>query len=134
MTISKFIPKSFLLFILVVAPLFIACKDKESTAEQTTEAVQEASLEQKKNALNNVVPANNANSNSNSAAGGMNPAHGQPGHRCDIAVGAPLNGASATPSATPVQANSTPVKVGEGLNPAHGQPGHRCDIKVGDPL
>jgi len=24
-------------------------------------------------------------------APGMNPAHGQPGHRCDIAVGAPLN-------------------------------------------
>lgn len=24
-------------------------------------------------------------------AEGMNPAHGQPGHRCDIAVGAPLN-------------------------------------------
>lgn len=24
-------------------------------------------------------------------AAGMNPAHGQPGHRCDIAVGAPLN-------------------------------------------
>lgn len=24
-------------------------------------------------------------------AKGMNPAHGQPGHRCDIAVGAPLN-------------------------------------------
>jgi hypothetical protein len=21
----------------------------------------------------------------------MNPSHGQPGHRCDIAVGAPLN-------------------------------------------
>ena len=26
-----------------------------------------------------------------STAKGMNPAHGQPGHRCDIAVGAPLN-------------------------------------------
>jgi len=24
-------------------------------------------------------------------APGMNPAHGQPGHRCDIAVGQPLN-------------------------------------------
>lgn len=27
-------------------------------------------------------------------AKGMNPAHGQPGHRCDIAVGAPLNSAA----------------------------------------
>lgn len=26
---------------------------------------------------------------------GMNPAHGQPGHRCDVAVGAPLNSAPA---------------------------------------
>lgn len=26
---------------------------------------------------------------------GLNPAHGQPGHRCDIAVGAPLNSAPA---------------------------------------
>jgi len=25
----------------------------------------------------------------------LNPAHGQPGHRCDIAVGAPLNSAPA---------------------------------------
>lgn len=139
MTISKFIPKSFLLFILVVAPLFIACKDKESTAEQTTEAVQEASLEQKKNALNNVVPANSASS---SDSGALNPAHGQPGHRCDIAVGAPLSGAAATPNVTPVQgnnliqnqANSAPVKVADGMNPPHGQPGHRCDVKVGDPL
>src|SRR5687768_8224885 len=26
-----------------------------------------------------------------STSAGMNPAHGEPGHRCDIAVGAPLN-------------------------------------------
>ena len=135
MTVSKFIPISFLMFILVAAPLFVACKDnKESTAEQTTEAVQEATLEDKKNALNNVVPANNANTN-NSATGAVNPPHGQPGHRCDIAVGAPLNGApAATPKVAPVQTNATPVKVADGMNPPHGQPGHRCDVKVGDPL
>ena len=33
-------------------------------------------------------------------AKGMNPAHGQPGHRCDIPVGAPLNSPAAKP-ATP---------------------------------
>jgi hypothetical protein len=27
----------------------------------------------------------------NSTAAGINPAHGQPGHRCDIPVGQPLN-------------------------------------------
>ncbi|QLE00261.1 hypothetical protein HX109_01275 [Galbibacter sp. BG1] len=55
---------------------------------------------------------------------GVNPAHGQPGHRCDIAVGAPLNAPT----------NNTMFNDQVMLNPAHGQPGHRCDIKVGDPL
>ncbi len=37
---------------------------------------------------------------------GMNPPHGQPGHRCDIAVGAPLNSPPGKTAAAP-----TPVKV-----------------------
>ena len=86
-----------------------------------------------------------------SANGGMNPAHGQPGHRCDIAVGAPLNSAptqgqttttqpAQTVQVKPGQQNVvttttvTPAKVAKGMNPAHGQPGHRCDIPVGAPL
>jgi len=77
-------------------------------------------------------------------AAGMNPAHGQPGHRCDIPVGAPLNSppgkttAATTNAATtqPVTMNTTttPVKTAPGMNPPHGQPGHRCDIAVGAPL
>jgi len=64
----------------------------------------------------------------------LNPAHGQPGHRCDIPVGAPLNSAPAK-SSTTTQSESPVIKSGDiKLNPAHGQPGHRCDIKVGDPL
>lgn len=81
--------------------------------------------------------------------GKLNPAHGQPGHRCDIAVGAPLPAAGASPvlnnptlpvqntatSATPVaQPQPAVATVANGLNPAHGQPGHRCDIPVGQPL
>jgi len=82
------------------------------------------------------------------AGGRLNPAHGQPGHRCDIAVGAPL------PAATSPVLNTAPVNapvvnaaaattatqpqsaatVAKGLNPPHGQPGHRCDIPVGQPL
>ena len=71
---------------------------------------------------------------------GMNPPHGQPGHRCDIAVGAPLNSPPAKPATTttgqPVITSSTPAqaKTAPGMNPAHGQPGHRCDIAVGAPL
>ena len=78
-----------------------------------------------------------------SAAPGMNPAHGQPGHRCDIAVGAPLNSAPSKPAAvttTPVVANPAPTTstaktvTAPGMNPPHGEPGHRCEIAVGAPL
>lgn len=77
---------------------------------------------------------------------GLNPAHGQPGHRCEIAVGAPLNSAPAATSAKPqVQmqtgtgavAPAVPQVGGSGnakLNPAHGQPGHDCAVQVGAPL
>ena len=73
-------------------------------------------------------------------APGMNPPHGQPGHRCDIAVGAPLNSKPASNTATPVNISADqatqPVTtaVAPGMNPSHGQPGHRCDIAVGAPL
>jgi hypothetical protein len=78
----------------------------------------------------NVAPAN-----------GLNPKHGQPGHRCDILVGQPLNSKAAQPTATnsttspsftaPKNTSAVPA---DGLNPKHGQPGHRCDILVGQPL
>lgn len=80
------------------------------------------------------------------SAAGLNPAHGQPGHRCDIQVGQPLNSkpfkpsttalptlpASNVPAPTVTPAAATPVA--PGMNPKHGQPGHRCDIAVGQPL
>lgn len=93
-----------------------------------------------------------------STAPGMNPPHGQPGHRCDIPVGQPLN---SQPAATPASQNISingnnaiqidpnsmspgkvtitsdngkQVKTAPGMNPPHGQPGHRCDIPVGQPL
>jgi len=77
-------------------------------------------------------------------APGMNPPHGEPGHRCDIPVGQPLNSkpASATPAPAPVQpaqpapvaqpvANTGPKPK---LNPAHGEPWHECSKQVGEPL
>lgn len=67
-------------------------------------------------------------------AAGLNPAHGQPGHRCDIAVGAPLNAAPATPTQPQVQPVVTPADPTAKLNPPHGQPGHDCSIAVGAPL
>lgn len=83
-------------------------------------------------------------------APGMNPPHGQPGHRCDINVGAPLNSKPAPANVQPAVTTSTPtqtqpsnvtvkevpntVKTAPGMNPPHGEPGHRCDITVGAPL
>ena len=78
----------------------------------------------------------------------LNPPHGQPGHRCDIAVGAPLNtkpapNGAAQPTVVTTQQpaqNNTVVtqmpaqKTAPGMNPPHGEPGHRCDIAVGAPL
>lgn len=82
----------------------------------------------------------------------LNPEHGQPGHRCEIPVGAPLNGGAqqapaavnvqpqdmptgprvqnATPAATAPTQISSQVK----LNPPHGEPGHDCAVPVGQPL
>ena len=78
-------------------------------------------------------------------AKGMNPPHGQPGHRCDIPVGASLNTpiANTNTGNTPAVSNTnitvpsssvTTAKTPKGMNPPHGQPGHRCDISVGAPL
>ena len=86
-------------------------------------------------------------------AKGMNPAHGQPGHRCEIPVGAPLNSTPAaksqpvtiTPQSMQTKATQAPailnpaqapapVVTAPGMNPPHGQDGHRCDISVGAPL
>ncbi len=66
-----------------------------------------------------------------SGAVALNPAHGQPGHRCEIAVGAPLNTAPVNQGITAAPAASLPAA---GKNPEHGKPGHRCDIAVGAPL
>ena len=83
----------------------------------------------------------------------LNPQHGQPGHRCDIAVGAPLNApatsiqpnvSAITPPVTTTATTNTNTDARSvlpqlntattALNPKHGEPGHRCDIEVGAPL
>ncbi|MDZ4793823.1 MAG: hypothetical protein SGI83_06050 [Bacteroidota bacterium] len=157
--------------------LFVSCgssENKETKAEtpavnndMNTSATQPASnsvISTAPAATTKVVPTTNSipvintppvtTTNSNEA--GLNPAHGQPGHRCDISVGAPLNSAprsTTTPTVsttttapatlTPSIVNTSPQvvttpttvqPVAAGMNPAHGQPGHRCDITVGAPL
>ena len=96
-----------------------------------------------------VLPVNNDSAAAFKAGVALNPQHGQPGHRCDIAVGAPLN-APATSIQPTVSATTAPVTTttnidtkkvlpevnssSTALNPKHGEPGHRCDIAVGAPL
>ncbi|MDW8849834.1 hypothetical protein SD960_06995 [Flavobacterium sp. MMLR14_040] len=139
--------------------LFTSCKKELEPQENTpTSELVKLGLMKDTAKVNSVVqnqtPVQTNPNTVLSSNAGLNPAHGQPGHRCDIAVGAPLNSAptqgqtaTAQPAQT-VQVNPTqqqnvvttttttaaPVKVGKGMNPSHGQPGHRCDIPVGAPL
>ncbi len=93
--------------------------------------------------------ATQASSSSNVAV--LNPPHGQPNHRCEIAVGAPLNSPATNPvtqtnattpaASTAVQPATAPAQkttsktiTPPGMNPPHGEPGHRCEIAVGAPL
>lgn len=62
-------------------------------------------------------------------AANLNPPHGEPGHDCSIAVGAPLNGPVNTPGTVPANPQET-----RRINPPHGQPGHVCEVPVGQPL
>jgi hypothetical protein len=81
------------------------------------------------------------------ASGGLNPEHGQPNHRCDIPVGAPLSTPAQSAQSQTVQtvkgaqpaiSTGTPASVPNNstakLNPPHGEPGHDCKIPVGQPL
>lgn len=92
-----------------------------------------------------------------SAKPALNPEHGQPFHRCEIPVGAPIDSAPSqnpTPQVVPQQStpnnsfntnpispslapSSAPVQATgpkPANNPAHGEPHHRCDLEVGAPL
>jgi hypothetical protein len=100
------------------------------------------------NKINIAPPANVVQPPTVTASAKLNPAHGQPGHRCDINVGAPLDSKPATapipaqakqvvnaPTAAVTVPPTAPTqKTAPGMNPTHGQPGHRCDISVGAPL
>jgi hypothetical protein len=94
-------------------------------------------------------PVSVGNSDSLPAGVTLNPKHGEPGHRCELAVGAPLNAPTTidttkkaaitpnpviVPSDAPKVAPESKGAAAAGLNPKHGEPGHRCDIAVGAPL
>jgi hypothetical protein len=160
--------KNTFLGIIAISILTISCKKDE----RPTYLTEEAGIQQPNVAVNNTPKPSlldqagvqaTQNAAPNVAAAGMNPAHGQPGHRCDIPVGQPLNSAptqtqqqgaqnvtvnanqnqtiqidpnALQPGKFNVDKNgkAQTVKTAPGMNPAHGEPGHRCDIPVGQPL
>jgi hypothetical protein len=147
---TKYISSLLLLFLMIN----FSCK-KELEPQESSGTIPTSTPETPSNTAVSAVqsPAAGVNSstiqpNPNANLSGMNPPHGQAGHRCDIAVGAPLNSppnksvpnpAKSNPVANaqaPVisKSNATAVVTQPGMNPPHGQAGHRCDIAVGAPL
>lgn len=159
--------KKIILVSILSSILFVSCKKEEEIkpVEETQQPSQpfsgEAWLKQRVgNQGQQVQPVQQQAQQTTQAqtqtAPGMNPPHGQPGHRCDIAVGAPLNSKPAqksqpqtvTPTVTPKPNEQPVMKVNSkegsativgtttlpGMNPPHGQEGHRCDVAVGAPL
>ena len=156
--------KIFLLGVLS-SVLFISCKKEEEVkpVEETQQPAQpfsgEAWLKQTVGGQNQQPVQQQAVQQSTTTqmqtTAGLNPPHGQPGHRCEIPVGAPLDSKPAQktqpqttqvvttkPAEQPVMkinSNSgsttiTGTSTPPGMNPPHGQEGHRCDIAVGAPL
>lgn len=132
--------KATYLFGLLIASslILVSCKkEQEKQSVNTPESSTELTLD----SVPQETPA--------SSTSALNPAHGQPGHRCDIAVGAPLN-TPISPSSlyqepvipntpkTQVQQPANPIATPNTprpkINPPHGQPHHDCKIQVGDPL
>ncbi|MDP3353828.1 MAG: hypothetical protein Q8S44_08820 [Flavobacteriaceae bacterium] len=129
---------SFLGLLLVSSILLFSCKKEVTTTEKSS-----VTETQSINYTNSLQPVK---TDTEKEVVALNPAHGQPNHRCDIAVGAPLNSLP-TPSSLLNSTPQTPTNntntsqtpnnntgVKPATNPAHGQPYHRCDLKVGDPL
>jgi len=96
-----------------------SCKDEEKTPEtQTTTNTQMS-----------------GQTSGSAETPDVNPPHGEPGHRCDMPVGASLSGASS--NNTQQEMTTSPIRVRQDKptkNPPHGEPYHDCSIPVGGDL
>lgn len=146
---------SFLFASVLIVSLFSGCSQTDTTAEDAAAAARIDSI------IGGGAAATVDGTVPNSAAaagdGQLNPAHGAPGHRCEIAVGAPLNSAPSAetmpqlqitpqpgangkaapafePEMKPLPTESPAAMLAKGLNPPHGSPGHDCALAVGAPL
>lgn len=115
---------TFLAVCLTASMFLTSCKDEaEATATTPTPTAAETMKE----------------NNAAAQTAQVNPAHGLPGHRCDLPVGAPLNSAAKvqTPQAETAQSTTiSPIRVDQTpkVNPPHGEPGHDCSVPVGADL
>jgi len=155
--------------LVLLAILLVSCKKEEETTSETPNNTPKEIILPRVQAIpsqtytqqpvtQNVNPVQNQTATQNGQANtpnpvvtkpGMNPPHGQAGHRCDIAVGAPLNSpinkqpkpgiATTQPvmtssTVTPAQTTTETTVTAPGMNPPHGQAGHDCTVAVGAPL
>lgn len=158
--------KKIILVSIIGSMLFVSCKKDEEvkSVEEVQQPAQpfsgEAWLKQRVGEQGQAQPvqqqAQQTTQTQSQTPSGMNPPHGQPGHRCEIAVGAPLNSKSAEKQQPQTTTQVVSQKIEEkpvmkinsgsgsttiegtttlpGMNPPHGQEGHRCDVAVGAPL
>lgn len=153
------------IFPLIIASAFLllSCDKKEtSKLEAVTNPVTDSvnvagsTLSVNTETTADPLPTDASAAKTSSVRPALNPEHGQPYHRCDIQVGAPIDSAPQqnaapqpitqnttsagfntnpiAPSSTPSVAPVTATGPKPALNPAHGEPHHRCDLQVGDPL
>lgn len=149
--------------IFAFAALATSCKNTKKTETQNS-AARTATAPETKSAEDATSPISASEKNTladNTSPSGkpaLNPAHGEPYHRCDIAVGAPIDSPAPvqnaapqvvqpqsapnaafntnpiSPSVAPSVSSSADIGPKPAINPPHGQPHHRCDLQVGAPL
>ena len=153
--------KKFLGLFVLSAFVLTSCKKElvpQDSAETPITSTEEKTIAPTTEATNMVAPQTTVQPTQvvtqapTKTAPGMNPPHGQAGHDCGIAVGAPLNSKRTPPPSTPspsptittTQSNTSTAPAilnpnaqtvtAPGMNPPHGQAGHDCAVAVGAPL
>lgn len=143
--------------IITAAALLSSCEKSAQKTNETASSATKTTEATPADAAPTATAANATVNSADSAKPALNPAHGEPYHRCDIAVGAPIdsqpvaqnaapqmpqqtapansfNTNPIAPSNSPSAAPATATGPKPALNPAHGEPHHRCDLQVGAPL
>lgn len=107
--------KSILFLLLGSSLLFTSCKKTEeapASTEQKTEttATEKPAAKDASNITTTPAPAATQTATPAGQPPKLNPPHGQPYHRCEIAVGAPLDGSAPAQGATPAPAQQNAPK------------------------